>query len=150
MSTPCGPATGVPKRSRSAARPRLQPLDQRRQQELRRSRQPRRLKRSYEIACAFHGRVQAPDLGDERLHLVGRVAALDRVELARGPQVGHKPSGGLIPHPRPNLALRRACAFRIDSLVSGPMPKRFSPGLGALNTRAWCSAQYELPGFVVF
>jgi hypothetical protein len=92
MSTPCSPATGVPKPSRSAARPRLQPLDQRRQQELRRSRQPRRFKRSNEIAGAFHDRVQAPDLGDERPHLVGRVAALDRVELARGLQVGQPPA----------------------------------------------------------
>ena len=33
-----------------------------------------------------------PDLGDERPHLVGRVAALDRIEVAKSPQVGHKPS----------------------------------------------------------
>jgi hypothetical protein len=43
-----------------------------------RSRQPRGVKRSHEIAGARGDRVQPPDLGDERPHLVCRVTAPGR------------------------------------------------------------------------
>ena len=44
---------------------------------------------------ADRDRIQPPDLGGEGPNLVGPVTALDRVELAREPRHGHKPSGDL-------------------------------------------------------
>src|SRR5262245_37716529 len=56
----------------------------------------------------------------------------------------------LYAEPLPRFALSLACALRMDSMVSGPIPSRFSFGLGFLKTRVWCSRQYALRGCASF
>jgi hypothetical protein len=75
------PATAC--RARLPRRPVVCPLDQRRQQQLRRSRKSRGLWRPHEVAGACGDRVEAPDLGDERANLAARESPLDRVQLTR-------------------------------------------------------------------